>query len=144
MAHIASVLKSEISRIARKELRAETLGLKKAVGSYRTEIAALKRRIQTLEQALRRLSRSAAKVASIAEREAPTPKTRFSAKGLASQRQRLRLSAHDCGFLVGASGQSVYNWEAGKSRPRMEHLAAIASLRLMGKREATKRLAAKE
>ena len=55
MANIASILKAEISRVARKEVRAETLGLKKAVGAYRGEIAALKRRAQALELEVRRL-----------------------------------------------------------------------------------------
>jgi hypothetical protein len=32
MANIANLLKTEISRVARKEVRAETLNLKKAVG----------------------------------------------------------------------------------------------------------------
>jgi DNA-binding XRE family transcriptional regulator len=67
---------------------------------------------------------------------------RFSAKGLASLRQRLGLSAADCGLLVGASSQSIYNWEEGKVRPRAKHLPAIAALRSLGKREATARLEA--
>jgi len=41
MANIASLLKTEISRVARKEVRGETAGLKKAISSYRSEIAAL-------------------------------------------------------------------------------------------------------
>ena len=44
MANIASLLKTEISRVARKEVRADTVDLKKALGVYRAEIAALKRR----------------------------------------------------------------------------------------------------
>jgi len=43
MPSIASVLKSEMVRVARKEVRGETLGLKKSVGTCRAEIAALKR-----------------------------------------------------------------------------------------------------
>jgi DNA-binding transcriptional regulator YiaG len=65
---------------------------------------------------------------------------RFSAKGLASQRRRLGLSAEACGALVGATGQSVYKWESGKIRPRARHLPAIAALRKMGRREAAARL----
>jgi DNA-binding transcriptional regulator YiaG len=42
--------------------------------------------------------------------------------------------------LVGASGQSIYNWEAGKARPRSAHLAAIAALKSYGKKEAMARL----
>ena len=131
-----------MSRIARKELRAETQALKKAVGAYRAEIAALKRRVQALEQDLRRMGKSQARAAPRAVAEDVAPTLRFSAKGLASQRKRLGLSAHDCGLLLGASGQSVYQWERGNARPRARHLAAIAALRSLGKKEAATRLAA--
>ena len=141
MPNIASILKSEIARVARKEVRAETMGLKKAVSAGRAEIAALKRRIQALEQELRRLSKASAKAAPQAADEAPSRPVRFSAKGLATQRKRLGLSAEDCGHLVGASGQSVYNWEAGAARPRPKLLPAIAALKNLGKREAAARLA---
>ena len=141
MPNIASLLKSEIARVARKEVRGETLGLKKAVGAYRAEIAALKRRTQALEQELRRLGKASAKAPPSAENEGSSQTLRFSAKGLASQRQRLALSAEDCGLLLGGSGQSIYNWEQGKARPRADYLPAIAALRSMGKREAAARLA---
>jgi DNA-binding transcriptional regulator YiaG len=45
------------------------------------------------------------------------------------------------GLLLGVSGQSIYHWEAEKSRPRQAQLLAIAALRNLGKREAKKRLA---
>ena len=54
MSNIASVLKEEISRIARKEIRRETASLKKSSTMYRSEIAALKRRVHELERQLRR------------------------------------------------------------------------------------------
>lgn len=139
MTNIAAVLKSEISRIARKEVRAETAALKKAASTYRTDIAALKRRAQVMEQELRKLGKAVPKSAP-ADSAAPDGKLRFSAKGLASQRKRLGLSAHDCGLLVGASSQSIYNWEAETARPRAKHLPAIASLRNLGKKEAAARL----
>ena len=141
MPNIASLLKSEISRVARKHVRGENLALKKAVSAHRSEIAALKRRTHALEQQLRRLSTVSARASPARETEAPAERARFSAKGLLSQRRRLGLSAADCGKLVGASGQSVYNWEAGKARPRAKHLSAIAALRKMGKKEAAGRLA---
>jgi len=141
MPNIASVLKSEIARVARKEVRGETLGLKGAVRACRAEIAALKRRTEALEKELRRLSKASPKAAPVVASEVSAQKLRFSPKSLASQRRRLALSADDCGLLVGASGQSIYNWEAGKARPRAAHLRAIAALRNMGKREAAARLA---
>ena len=48
MPNIASVFKSEISRVARKEIKAEILTLRKSTIAHRKEIAALKRRIEEL------------------------------------------------------------------------------------------------
>lgn len=61
---------------------------------------------------------------------------------MASNRKRLGLSAHDFGLLIGTTGQSVYAWEQGKSKPRAANLTAIAALRGMGKREVNSRLQA--
>ena len=143
MPNIASVLKSEITRIARKEIRAELESLKKSVGSYRSDIAALKRRSQSLEQALKRVRKSMPEPEPVPNDEAGKT-LRFSAKGLASQRQRLGLSGDAVGVLVGASGQSIYNWEAGKARPRATHLPAIAALRGLSKARAAEILAARK
>lgn len=142
MANLASMLKSEIARVARRELRAELQGLKKASASYRGEIARLKRRIGALEQQVKRLARPGREAPAVAADEEADQKLRFSAKGLASQRKRLGLSAEAFGALIGASGQSVYKWESGKIRPRARHLPRIAELRGMGKREAAARLQA--
>jgi hypothetical protein len=38
--------------------------------------------------------------------------------------------------LIGASAQSVYNWEEAKARPRAQHLPAIFALRNLGRRQA--------
>jgi len=43
---------------------------------------------------------------------------------MASQRKRLGVSAAECGLLIGASAQSVYNWQEGKARPRAAFGAA--------------------
>ena len=63
-----------------------------------------------------------------------------SAKGLKTDRERLGLSARQLRKLVGVSGLSIYNWEQGKARPRESSIAALMSVRGIGKREATKRL----
>jgi DNA-binding transcriptional regulator YiaG len=144
MPNIATLLKNEISRVARKEQRGDSLALRKSVSAHRSEIAALKRRLQALEQELRRLSKVQARAAPVEEPEASAGKTRFSAKGLLAQRRRLGLSAAECGVLLGTSAQSVYNWEAGKVRPRARHLAAIAALRSLGKKDAAAHVAARQ
>jgi hypothetical protein len=78
MPNIASVLKDEISRISRKEIRRETSSLKKSSTSYRSEIAALKRRVQELERGLRRAGRAGASSSPAAANEdLVSPGTRF-------------------------------------------------------------------
>ena len=42
----------------------------------------------------------------------------------------------DCGLLLNASGQSVYNWESRAAGPRSKHMPAIAAMRKLGKRQA--------
>ncbi len=144
MPNIGTVLKQEIARIARKEQKGELQQLKKTVAQYRGQIAQLKRRLQTLEQQMRRQGRgggrSAAPVAAADEDDGP--QLRFSAKGLAAQRKRLGLSAASVARILGVSALSVYKWESGKTRPRARQLEAISGLRKMGKREAMAKLAA--
>lgn len=140
MPNIATALKAEISRLARKELRAETDALKKTVSQQRTQLAALRRRLDALERQQKRSAkgRRGAEVDAAQESEGDA-KHRFSAKGLASSRQRLGLSAADFGRLVGVSPLSIYKWEQGQ-RPRQRYLPGIAAVRKMGKREAAARL----
>ncbi len=141
MTNLANTLKSEIARVARKEMRADLEALKKSVGAYRSEIAALKRRTNALEQELRRVARAVPKAAPKAVIDPTARKTRFDPKGLGALRQRLGLSAHELGLLIGTSGQSVYNWEAGVIRPRDKYLPAIVALRAVGKKAIQARLA---
>jgi DNA-binding XRE family transcriptional regulator len=138
MPNIGTVLKSEISRVSRKEVRGETLALKKSISQYRSQIADLKRRVHALEQLVKRAGR--ANTGSAAQPSDPGGNLRFSAKGLAAQRRRLGLSAASVARLLGVSALSVYKWESGKTRPRAKQIEAIARLRGMGKREAMKRL----
>lgn len=139
MSSFAQQLKSEVGRLAKKEVRAETVALKKTTSQHRSELAALKRRVAALEVLVRKLSRTSASPRQ-AQAEDDAPNLRFRAGGFASLRKKLELSAHDMARLLGVSAQSVYHWETGKSRPRASQLQAIAGVRKMGKRAALVRL----
>jgi len=136
MPNIAAALKSEIARLARKEVRGATSVLKRTVASQRSQIATLKKQIAELEHKLRRAIKVVAKASAEPSSDDEASKLRFSARGLASQRRRLGLSAHDLGLLFGVSGQSIYHWESGKARPRGSQMPAIAALRKLGRRQA--------
>lgn len=141
MPNFASSLKDEVLRLARKEVRREVEGLKKASAQYRSDIAALKRRVDTLEKMRTRAEKKASRSAFKPEAAEGKTTVRFSAKGLVSKRQKLGLSAGEMGVILGVSAQTIYNWESGKSRPRPQQLEAIATLRTMGKRQIAAKLA---
>lgn len=143
MANLASALKAEITRLARREVKAHLEPLRKANAGYRRDIAALRRELAGLSRQLKAAARPAAAArAKPAAEEGEGRRLRFQAKGLKSHREKLGLSAAEYGQLAGVSAQSIYNWEAGKTVPRQAQVAALAALRGMGKREAAKRLEA--
>ena len=141
MPNIGAMLKQEITRLSRREIRVQLQAARKGFAQNRRYIAALKRQVAALERQVGVLKRhrtiaTAARAASGAQ----DTKVRFVAKGLKSQRSRLGLSAGEYARLVGVSAQSIYNWEQGNSTPRPPQLAIIATLRGMGKREVRQHL----
>jgi DNA-binding transcriptional regulator YiaG len=140
MTNIASVLKAEISRVARKEVRAEVQALKKSSAAHRRDIAALKKRLQALERQAKKQKRTAAVTPSANSGEESGRQLRFSPTRLAAQRKKLNLSAAKFAALIGVSPISVYKWENGNVRPQRPQLEAIAAARKLGKREALARL----
>jgi DNA-binding transcriptional regulator YiaG len=141
MPNVGTVLKEEITRLARKELRNQTEWLKKASAQYRRDIADLKRQVAKLQRQVSNSGESVPGKASAQPGDETATRVRFTAKGLRSLRIRLGLSAGDFARLAGVSPKSIYKWELGTARPRKGHLTALASLRGIGKKEARTRLA---
>jgi DNA-binding XRE family transcriptional regulator len=140
MPNIGVLLKQEITRLARREVRAEVVATRKASTQYRRHIAALRRKVGTLERQVSQLQRRVVDKPASGATAGPERKMRFVAKGFKSQRNRLGLSAAEFGRLLGVSAQSVYNWEQGHTSPRAEQLGMIATRRGIGKREAQRLL----
>jgi len=140
MPNLSTILKGEITRLARKEIKAAIDPVRRANAGHRKEIVELKRLVALLQRDLKAASRQPKAGATAGH--ASSGSTRFSAKGLKSLRAKLGLSAAEFGLLVSASGQSIYKWETGKAVPRVSQQAALAAIRGIGKREAGKRLAA--
>jgi DNA-binding transcriptional regulator YiaG len=141
MPNIATVLKEEIRRLARKEVKACTSTTKQAMSQYRRDIAKLKRLVREQQKRLAFfVARAPNRDAQPEAGQEPLAGVRYSARSVRAQRKRLGLSAEGYGRLVGVSGLTIYNWEHGKARPRKAQLAALIAIRGIGKREAMKRL----
>lgn len=145
MSKLSTLFSDEISRLARREIRRETQALKKANAAYRSDIAALKKRVKQLEQQARQLAKGTKAPKPVIEMEKAERRPRaskFSAEAFAALRQKLGLSPKDMGQLLSVSDQSIHKWERGGVIPRAQQLEAIAAIRGIRKTEALARLAA--
>ena len=140
MPNVASVLREEITRLARKEVRQQVGPLRKTNAELRRTVTALKREVATLRSGLSFLEKQEKRRLGTAPRASAAEGVRFAARWVKADRERLELSAKDYGRLVGVAGLTIYNWEKGKSKPRNEQRAAWAHVRGIGKREAWRRL----
>jgi len=139
MPNLSTVLKEEITRLARKQINAEIGPLKKRLVQQRKVIAALKDEQVAMKRDLAALSRRAPAGATVAEPEGEG-KRRFRVDGFRTFRARLGLSARDLARLLGVSEQTIYNWEGAATRPQPSMVEAITALRGLGKRELMARL----
>lgn len=137
---IAMLMKEEIRRLARMEVKAQTSDARKAVVKQHHEIVQLRRLVQSHAKQLNTMTDHPVAVAPVA-RAAKLPEGfRYSARSVRAQRKRLRLSAQEFAKLLGVSMQTIYSWEQGRARPRRSQIAALVAARAVGRREAHRRL----
>ena len=86
MPNIATVLKQEITRLARREVNAQTKVIRKASAQYRRDIAELKRQVAALSKQVMYLERQDRKRASKGAPKVSIEGRRFSARGLQAHR----------------------------------------------------------
>ena len=148
MPNVLPALNDYVRRLARREVRAESLRAKRLSSQHRHDIARPQgrhpcpgqSRVSTME---RHGDRPRPAADPLGAASAAGENLRFRIDGLRSHRERLGLSAKDYGKLVGVSGlDHPTHWEAGRRlNPRRRRLPAIAAVRSLGKREALRRLA---
>ena len=140
MPNIMTALKSEISRLARKEAKQVVAPVQKASANYRGLIAGLRKQIDVLQNEVAALRRAAPK-AEKALAAAQEPQGRFwiTGKGVKALRKRLGLTQALFGKLAGVSVPTIVNWEGADGKVDIRRKATVARLqaiRGMGKRQA--------
>ena len=144
MPKIEQVLRSEITRLAKKQIRA-------ACGPLARDFRQLKRRVSQMSKAVAALGKlraefEAKRAAEGVKLEAPEEKVkaaRLSPLLIKKLRERLGLSQGQLACLVGVSRQAMAFWELGKSRPQGRNRAALVALRGVGRREVKRMLGEK-
>lgn len=141
MPNIAKVLKEEITRLARKEVRAAQEKSKGLTAQHHREITSLKGQVVALKRQVIALERQARKTGAAPQEPATSKRIRFNPKGLVSTRKRLGLSAADLARMMGVSTQTIDNWERGVTKPGVDQRAKLGTLRHVGKRQVQTHLA---
>ncbi len=134
-------LHSEITRLARKEIKKELEPIKRVNAAQRGYIADLRRDVGELQKEVARLQRAAGKVVAVEVEE--TKGFWISGKGVVSLRKRLGITQMELAALAEVSHQSIVRWEKAKGKilfKTEETLATLQQIRGMGKRDAWEEL----
>ncbi len=139
MPDVASVLKEEIIRLARSEIKKQIDPLSKRVQELNKTVTQQKKQIAVLEKSQSRAAKKTSSVVQPVDEESSSS-ARVTIVSIKSHRKRLNLSQREMGLLLGVSMQTIIRWEAGKGSPRGESKDAFFALRDMGRRQVKKRL----
>ena len=145
----SNAFRAEVVRMARKELKPELQGMRKAITSHRSEIAALKREVKGLTSQLKTAQRQT-KVASAVSPSYQTKVSNrsggdefvFSPELLAQMRHALGATQIEMASLLAVSPLWYSRWEKGQAHPRAKQRAGIEELARMGAVKAGKKLRA--
>jgi len=136
MGKIETVVKSEIARLAKKEIRAACGPLARDVRELKRTVSRLRRTVASLEKTGREWTKQTrAQKAELKVPEEEVKAARFSPRLVRSLRKRLGLSQGQLATAVGVSTVSIGLWEHGKTRPTGTNRTALVALRKLGKRD---------
>src|SRR4030043_73237 len=143
MGKIESIIKSEIQRLAKHEVRSVYRPLRKEVWGMKLKLSNLIKKFAVLD----RLAKGLAKTKSTEPKLEATPEevkaSRLTPERIAGLRKKLGISQRELGVLAGATTGAVLSWEKGKFKPQGGKKAALVALRKMRRRDVRKMLAEK-
>jgi len=139
MGKIETAVKSEIARLAKKEIRAVCNPLARDVRELKRTVSSLRKTLASLEKTGKEWTKQArAQKAELKVPEEEVKDARLSPRLIRSLRKRLGLSQQQLATVVGVSMVSVGLWEQGKTRPTGPNRTALVALRKLGKRDVRK------
>ena len=137
-------LKSEITRLAKKQVRATCLPLARDVRRLKRTVSALCKTVAGLARLGTELqAERTAERANLAAAPEEMKAARLSPQLVKKLRARLSITQGVLATLVGVSTSAVGAWEYGKAKPEGHNREALVALRKLGKREVQKILALK-
>jgi DNA-binding transcriptional regulator YiaG len=136
MGKLEGIVKSEIVRLAKREIRKVSLPLGRDVWSLKSAVSQLRKTVLTLERLAveqqKELRRGKMGL------EAPpeeVKKSRFSPRLIRRLRQRLGITQKEMAMLTGVTVGAIYQWEKGIFEPRGQKKGMLVALRKLGRRD---------
>src|SRR5574341_1688454 len=145
MPTLAATLKTEIRRLAGKEVKKALRSLRRIqrqMKVLRVAARGQKRAVAGMAQKLRRLKARVASRRFAAAMTFPTGRRgpRMSPDSIKSLRSRLKMTRLQFSKLLGVSPGSIFGWEKGRTTPRGGSLARVIEVRKMGVKAARRRV----
>ncbi len=139
MGKLESTIKSEIQRLAKREIRSAFIPLRREVRAVRLKLSSLSRGFLSMNRMTKdlRLEEAKPKLEATPEEVKASRLTPDRIRGL---RQKLGISMRELGILTGSSLSSILSWEKGKFKPRGDKKAALVALRKLRKQDVRRML----
>ena len=138
MTKLMKELKTEVARLARKEIHAELAPIRKTNAAQRRFIADLRRQVDAFQKEIGTLRKFASASEGFADHSKSVSEGRswITGKGIKALRKRLGLTQVALASLAGVSGPAVVQWEkkSGKIRLRKATATKLQEIRQMKKR----------
>jgi DNA-binding transcriptional regulator YiaG len=145
MAKLEMILKAEIVRLSKREMRKVTVPLGREVRSLKSMVSHLRKTVSLLEKfAARQQSQMASDRSRLQAAPEEMKKARFSPRLIRLLRKRLRITQRELAALAGVTVGAIYQWEQGLFEPRDDKKGALVALRKLGRREVKRLLAEKK
>jgi DNA-binding transcriptional regulator YiaG len=143
MAKIESIIKSEIQRLAKHEVRSVFLPLRREVWGLKLKLSNLIKNFTVLDRFAKEISKAKSTEPKLEASPEEVKASRLTPERISGLRKKLGISQRELGILTGASLGTVASWEKGKFRPKGEKKAALVALRKIRKRDVRKMLSEK-
>ncbi len=144
MGKVEGVIKSEIVRLAKREVRKISGPLGRNVRSLKSTVSQLRKAVLALQQITASQQKELEKGKTVL---AATPEevkeSRFSPRLIRSLRKHLGITQKELAILTGVTVGAAHLWESGQFKPSMKKKAAMVALRKLGRREVRKLLEGK-
>jgi DNA-binding transcriptional regulator YiaG len=144
MGKVEGIIKSEIVRLAKKEMRRVSVPLGRDVRSLKSTVSQLRRTVLALQRITTSQQKELEKGKMVLEAPPEEVKeSRFSPRLIRSLRGHLGVTQKEMAILTGVTVGAVHLWESGQFKPSMKKKAVMVALRKLGRREVRKLLEGK-